>query len=261
MFSKLFGSRKKEDPSPISRAPRNPDGYGNWSFIGTDMHSHLIPGIDDGAQTVEDSIELITQLRDMGFRSIITTPHIKSDHFPNNSINITAGLHNLQQALRERNIDMPIHAAAEYYIDDHFMNLLEAGDLLTVTENQVLVELSFMFEPIRLSDILFKIQTKGYKPILAHPERYAYYHNDIEAYRSLRDRGCLLQLNTIALSGYYGRGVKHVAEKLLHEGLYDYCGTDMHHLKHAENMQKLLQSGIMPVLQRYPFRNTSLQLA
>ena len=261
MFSKLFGTKKKKDESPISYAPKNPEGYGDWSFIGTDIHSHLIPGIDDGAQTMDDSISLIQELKAMGFRSIITTPHIKSDHFKNNSINITEGLHTLQQGLRERNIQVPIKAAAEYYIDDHFMDLLEAGELLTVTDNQVLVEISFMFEPIRFSEILFKIQTKGYRPILAHPERYAFYHHNFDAYRELKDRGCLLQLNTISLSGYYGKAVKHVAEKLLHEKLYEYCGTDTHHIRHTESMQKLLQSGIMPSLQRYPFLNSRLQLS
>jgi tyrosine-protein phosphatase YwqE len=260
MFSKLFGTKKKKDETPIHYGPKKPDGYGNWSFIGTDIHSHLIPGIDDGAQTIEDSVVLIQQLHGMGFNQIVTTPHIKSDHFPNNSVNIKAGLHTLQQTLHERNINIPVKAAAEYYIDDHFMNLLEEGDLLTVTDNQVLVELSFMFEPVRLSDILFKIQTKGFRPIMAHPERYAYYHNNIDAYRALKDKGCLLQLNTISLSGYYGKPVKHIAEKLLHEKLYDYCGTDMHHVRHAESMQKLLQSGIMPTLQRYPFLNSKLQL-
>lgn len=261
MFSKLFGTKKKKEDSPILYATQRSEDYGDWSFISTDIHSHLIPGIDDGAQTIEDSISLIEQLRGMGFKSLITTPHIKSDHFRNNSINITEGLHKLQQSLHERNIQMPVKAAAEYYIDDHFMNLLEAGDLLTITDNQVLVEISFMFEPMRFSEILFKIQTKGYRPILAHPERYAFYHNNIDAYRELKDRGCYLQLNTISLSGYYGKGVKHIAEKLLHEKLYDYCGTDMHHARHAESMQKLLKSGIMPTLQRYPFLNPKLKLA
>jgi protein-tyrosine phosphatase len=259
MFSKFFGSKKK-DTSPLAYGPSKPEGYGDWSFVGTDMHSHLIPGIDDGAQTVEDSIQLIQELQGMGFKSVITTPHIKSDHFKNNSVNITEGLHILQHALRERNINMPVKAAAEYFIDDHFMDLLEAGDLLTVVDNQVLVEISFMFEPMRFSEILFKIQTKGYKPILAHPERYVFYHNNLDAYRELKDRGCLLQLNSISLAGYYGKPVKAIAEKLLSEKLYDYCGTDMHHSRHSESMQKLLQSGIMPTLQQYPFLNPKLQL-
>lgn len=258
MLSRLFGFKKK-DADDAAHAG-DTEKYGNWSFIGTDMHSHLVPGVDDGAQTVEDSIQLIEQLRGMGYRSIITTPHIKFDHYPNNPATINAGLHTLQQALHERNIDIPVKAAAEYYIDDHFMQVLENEPLLTITDNQVLVEISFMFEPVRFGEILFKIQTKGYKPILAHPERYAYYHGNIEAYRELKERGCYLQLNTIALTGYYGRSVKLAAEDLLANGLYDYCGTDMHHIRHADALRKVMQSSIMPALQRYPFLNSKLEL-
>ena len=258
MLSKLFGFRKK-DSNDIENEG-GADKYGNWSFIGTDMHSHLVPGVDDGAQTIEDSIQLIQQQQSMGIRAIITTPHIKFDHYPNTTATINSGLHTLQQALREQNIEMPVKAAAEYYIDDHFMQLLDTEPLLTITENQVLVEISFMFEPARFGDILFKIQTKGYKPILAHPERYAYYHGNIEAYRELKERGCYLQLNTIALSGYYGKGVKMAAEELLANGLYDYCGSDMHHIRHADALRKVMQSSIMPALQRYPFLNSKLEL-
>ncbi|MBS1772937.1 MAG: hypothetical protein JST82_08750 [Bacteroidetes bacterium] len=258
MLSKLFGRKKEE--KVLNYGPRNPDGYGDWSFVGTDMHSHLVPGIDDGAQTVEDSISLIQQLQGMGFKSLITTPHIKSDHYPNTHATIQSGLQELRAALHQRGINMPIKAAAEYYIDDYFMQLLDAEPLLTITENKVLVEISFLFEPVRFYDTLFKIQTAGYKPIIAHPERYAFYHNNINAYKELKDRGCHLQLNTISLSGYYGRAVKEVAERILSMGLYDYCGTDMHHVKHADSMQKLLQSGVMPVLQQYPFLNSRLQL-
>lgn len=250
MFSKLFG-RKKETVvtgQPIS----------DWSFLGTDIHSHFVPGIDDGAQTVEDSVNLIRQMQDMGYRSIVTTPHIKYDHFPNTRNTILTGLQQLHHALEEQGITIPVKAAAEYYIDDHFMHLLDSEPLLTITGNEVLVEMSFMFEPVRFSEIIFKIQTAGYKPILAHPERYAFYHSRPEVYRELKDRGCHLQLNVIALAGYYGKSVKHIAEQLLKERLYDYCGTDMHHLKHAEVMQKMRHSSVMQSLVSYPFLNASI---
>ncbi len=250
MFSKLFG-RKKE--TSVTGQP-----VSDWSFLGTDIHSHFVPGIDDGAQTVEDSVNLIRQMQDMGYRSIVTTPHIKYDHFPNTRNTILTGLQQLHHALEEQGITMPVKAAAEYYIDDHFMHLLDSEPLLTITGNEVLVEMSFMFEPVRFSEIIFKIQTAGYKPILAHPERYAFYHSRPEVYRELKDRGCYLQLNVIALAGYYGKSVKHIAEQLLKERLYDYCGTDMHHLKHAEVMQRMRHSGIMQSLVTYPFLNASI---
>lgn len=257
ILSKLFGfSKDKEESSRQVSA-----GTIDWSFLGTDMHSHLVPGVDDGAQTVEDSIMLIEKLRAMGFKSLVTTPHIKYDHYPNSTATIQTGLKELRLALAERNIDMPIQAAAEYYIDNHFMDLLEAKELMTVTDNQVLVEISFMVEPMRFHDILFQIQMAGYRPILAHPERYGFYHGKPDTYRELKNRGCLLQLNVLALTGYYGKPVKLAAERNLKEGLYSYCGTDMHHIKHADIIYGMMSSGILNELQRYPFLNSKLALS
>jgi protein-tyrosine phosphatase len=251
MFSKIFGSKQKavKTDEPLAK---------DFSFLVADMHSHFIPGVDDGAQTVEDSLSLIGQMQAFGYKSLITTPHIKHDHFPNTRETIHNGLHILQQALRERGIDMPVKAAAEYYIDDHFLHLLDTEPLMTIKGNEILVELSFLFEPVKLNDIIFRIQTKGYRPILAHPERYAFYHNKLDKYKELKDRGCLLQLNAIALTGYYGRNVKYVAENMMKMKLYDYCGTDMHHIRHVENMQKLIQTGSVRKLQDYPFLNSQL---
>ncbi len=256
MFSKLFGSsREKKDKHHRSHDPSLVEDF---SFLATDMHSHLIPGVDDGAPTVEDSITLILEFQRMGYRSLVTTPHIKSDIYPNNFVTIHKGLKEVQTELSNRGIQMPLNAAAEYYVDDRFMEMLEMGDLLTFNKNELLIEFSFVFEPVRLPETLFTIQTKGYKPVIAHPERYNFFHSKPQMYRMLKERGCLLQLNMIALTGYYGRPVKEIAERLLKEGLYDYCGSDMHHLRHAEAMEKLRQSRIFPTLQRYPFLNSKI---
>jgi tyrosine-protein phosphatase YwqE len=254
MLSKLFGSRKEKTLSVPSNTLVSPD----WSFLQTDMHSHLIPGIDDGAPTVEDSVAMVQAFREMGFKSIVTTPHIKSDIYPNNAVTITNGLKELHHALKEQHIDFPVKAAAEYYVDDTFMEMLASGPLLTVNKNELLIEFSFVFEPVRLFETLFTIETKGYKPIIAHPERYTFFHNKPQLYQQLKDRGCLLQLNVIALTGYYGRVVKEVAEKLLAKGHYDYCGSDMHHMRHAETMMKLQQSKSFAMLQQYPFLNNQI---
>lgn len=256
MLSRLFGSKKKGSNEQAA----NQHNRHNWSFIGIDMHSHLVPGIDDGAQTVEDSVGLVERLMEMGYKGAVTTPHVKFDHYPNTTETINTGLLVLQQALKDRNIDFPIRAAAEYYIDDHFMEKLNSEPLLTVTDNQVLVELSFMMEPVGLNDILFKIQTRGYRPILAHPERYAYFHDRPQMYEELRDRGCILQLNTNALTGYYGRGVKQMAEQLLKKGLYEYCGSDMHHQKHADVLKSVLRSSNMEHMMKTRFLNPQIQL-
>lgn len=254
MFSKLFGSGKSKERS----AHKSISSDANWSFLKQDMHSHLIPGIDDGAQTIEDSIALVKEFQALGFESLVTTPHIKSDYYPNDPAIINNGLNELRKALHENGIHFPIKAAAEYYVDERFVEMLENGPLMTINENEVLIEFSFVFEPMRINDILFNMQTKGYKPVIAHPERYNYYHPKPQAYRELKDRGCLLQLNAIALTGYYGRTVKEVAEKLLQEELYDYCGSDMHHVKHAETMRKLMHSRSFAHLYHYPFLNSKM---
>lgn len=253
----MFSWFRKKDSQPPTTSPAHTD----YSFLVTDMHSHFIPGIDDGAQTIEDSIALIRAMKDMGFTSLVTTPHIKFDHYPNTTETIQNGLRQLHQALKENNIDIPIKAAAEYYIDDHFMQLLESEPLLTIRNNEVLVELSFMFEPLNFFNTLFKIQTKGYKPILAHPERYTFYHDKKEIYEQLKDRGVMLQLNTIALTGYYGKSVKDIAEYLLEKRLYDYCGSDMHHLRHADQLRKALSIKTFNTFQQYPFKNAAIMSA
>lgn len=253
MLAKLFRSgRKKGISHEIGELVTD------YSFLKADTHSHLIPGIDDGAKTIDDSINMVERLMLMGYECAITTPHIKWDHYPNTRSTIQAGLEILQQALIERNINFPVKAAAEYYLDSHFMQLLDTEPLLTVCDDQILVEMSFLFEPDKLTDIIFQIQDAGYKPILAHPERYAFYHSRPEVYKDLKNRGCLLQLNTISLTGYYGQKVKAVAEKLLANNLYDYCGTDMHHLKHAETLESILQTPKASVLKNYPFLNSEL---
>ncbi len=249
MFAKLF-NRKKETNLEFEKA--------DWSFLVADMHSHLIPGIDDGAATMTDSLSMIRELKEMGFKKIITTPHIKHDHYKNTSEIILKGLNDVRQELKVNEIDIDIHAAAEYFVDDVFMDMLESNQLLTIHKNEVLIEFSFMFEPVNLMNTIFRIQTKGYRPILAHPERYVYFHQKPEVYRELKDRGCMLQLNTLSLFGYYGKREQQMAEELLEERQYDYCGTDMHHAKHCDIIKYSSGHKAFKQLKLYPFRNVYL---
>lgn len=260
MFSRLFGSKNKKEE--ITEAYDGSPLVDDFSFLGTDMHSHFIPGIDDGAQTVEDSITLIKGMKEMGYSKIVTTPHIKVDSYPNTPKTINAGLEKLKAAMKEQGVEMPIHAAAEYFIDDYFYKLIEEEQLLTVHNNEVLVEISFMFEPLQLSEIIFRMQTNGYQPIMAHPERYMYFHKDLDKYRELKDRGCYLQLNLNALTGYYGKPTKNIAEQLLKDGMYDYCGSDMHHEQHAKVLNSIKERReILDLLQCHPFRNKGITIS
>jgi tyrosine-protein phosphatase YwqE len=253
MFSRLFRRGKsgdeKNDAIPADAS---------WSFIGADIHSHFVPGIDDGAKTIEDSIVLLKAMEAMGYKKIVTTPHVMSDFYPNSSLTILTGLKKIQDAARENNINLEISAAAEYYIDEYFTELMAKEPLLPIHKNEVLVEFSMLYEPPMLNSALFSMQTNGYKPIIAHPERYIFFHNKFERYRELRDRGCKLQLNLLSISGYYGRNIMEVAMRLLEKGMYDYCGSDMHHEKHAAALKGMLQTKAYSTLVNYPFLNSQL---
>jgi protein-tyrosine phosphatase len=220
-LSKLF--RKKPVLDPI-----------DLSLVGTDMHSHLIPGIDDGAPNTEISIDLIRKLMGLGYSKFITTPHIMSDYYRNTSEGILRGLDGLREALQKENISVPIEAAAEYFLDEHFEKLIQKKDILTFGDNYVLFELSFMIEPASLKKVLFELQMAGYKPILAHPERYPYWHKDFDKFRELVDRDVFLQLNLNSLTGTYSPQVQKCGEQLIKEGLVSFLGSDCHHHGHIQ---------------------------
>jgi len=228
----------------------------DFSTLSVDMHSHLIPGIDDGAPDMDTSLKLIRGLADLGYRKIITTPHIYTDFYPNTAASIGAGCQAVKSALERERISVDFHAAAEYMMDDHFSRALEDGQpLLTLKDNLVLVELSFAVPTINLKDILFNLQIKGYQPVLAHPERYLYFGANRTWYDQLRDAGCLFQLNLLSLRGYYGKGPLELAEFLIKKKYVDLLGTDLHHEKHLEmlgsssqilaTVNKLLDTGMI----------------
>ncbi|MBK8880528.1 MAG: hypothetical protein IPN74_19065 [Haliscomenobacter sp.] len=217
--------------------------YPSYSVLGRDFHSHLLPGIDDGAKTMEDSLSLIRQMMELGFSQITTTPHINSEYYPNTREIILGKLEEVRAALREHQIPLELHAAAEYYLDDHFEGLLASGEpLLTVWDNFVLVEMSFFGAPPKLEEYIFRLRTKGYAPILAHPERYGFLHQDFGKYQRLKDLGCRFQLNILSLSGYYDRPVQQAAEKLVRLGMADYLCTDLHHQRHLDHLREALES-------------------
>jgi len=213
----------------------------NFSTIRTDMHSHVIPGIDDGAKNLQDALVLARQFRDLGFNKLIATPHIMADYFKNTPETIQNGLEIIREGLHQNQIDLEIEAAAEYYLDETFENKIRKKEVLTFGEgNFLLFELSYINAPHHLFDVIADIQSAGYQPVLAHPERYPYYHNSIESYLQIRERGCHLQLNTISLTGYYGKGAKQVAEQLIDHHVIDFLGSDMHNLRHADALKKSL---------------------
>lgn len=205
-----------------------------------DIHSHLLPGIDDGAKDMDTSIALLLKMASYGIKNFITTPHVLGSVYPNSSEVIRQQLAAVKKELEKREIkDISIQAAAEYMLDGEFSALLDQKDILVLKDNYILVEMSYFSAPINLYELLFKIQLKGYKPVLAHPERYNFYHTDFKSYYKLKQAGCLFQLNLLSLTDQYGKGVQKTSEKLLKENLYDFVGTDTHHQNHLELLPKI----------------------
>jgi len=204
------------------------------SNVGIDMHSHLLPGIDDGAENMEQSIELILHLKELGYHAAVTTPHIFWDMYRNNSEIIRQKREEVNQELKKRNIDFRLEAAAEYYCDEHFENLIEADDLLCLGKKNILFEMGFAAENANLGRVIFNLQIAGYKPILAHPERYEYWHGSLGNYERMLDKDVALQLNITSLTGQYGPNVKRISEKLIDARMISYLGTDCHHIKHIQ---------------------------
>lgn len=203
-----------------------PDNY-------VDIHSHLLWGIDDGARTFKDTLRLTKALQSFGISQLITTPHIIEHVWDNNPDLIKAKKAETEIELKKNQINIPLRAAAEYMMDDHFVQLFQNGKLLTLKDNYVLVEMSYINPPIQLYSILFDLQVAGYIPVLAHPERYLFYHHDFEEYLKLKKAGCRFQLNLLSVVGYYGDGIAKIAEKLLQKGMYDFVGSDVHHDNHV----------------------------
>ncbi len=202
------------------------------------MHSHLIPGIDDGSQSLEQSIEIIRTFKSLGYQKIITTPHIMCDYYKNTPEIILSGLEKLRAELTRLNISIEIEAAAEYNLDDGLEKIIDDKQLLTFGNNHVLFELPFMQEPQNFQEIVFKFQTQGYKPILAHPERYSYWYKNFEKYEELKAKGILLQLNLLSLTGHYSPETKKIAERMVDAGLVDLVGTDCHKIEHLAILEK-----------------------
>lgn len=222
-----FFSRKKSDPSALA-------------WLKSDMHSHLIPGIDDGSPDIETSIKMIKGLVNFGFKKLITTPHVLSDLYPNSSETILNGMQELKKAVSEEGIEVELHAAAEYFIDDHFEKKLKDKEpLLTISENKVLVEFSMITAPFDLKDVLFELQIQGYQPIIAHPERYIYIKNRLSFFEDLRATDCLFQINLLSTTGFYGTAVQELTDFLIKNEYYDYVGTDLHNDKQIEALQKV----------------------
>lgn len=249
MFS--FFKRSKVPTGPV------PESY---AFLSTDMHSHILPGIDDGAPDVETAVELVRGLAGLGYKKLIASPHVFGDFYPNTNATIEASLRNLREALVLAGIRVEVDAVAEYYLDNYFLDSVLPHGLRHFSNKEVVVEVSIAGWPRNFDDLIFSVQAEGYIPILAHPERYEY-ESSLKPFEALREKGVLMQLNLLSAMGYYGKGVQEMAMKMMDARLYKYCGTDLHHPRHLRNTGRILTEhpDVARLLLAYGFENERLQ--
>lgn len=211
-------------------------------FFKTDMHCHLVPGIDDGQQDATSAADLVAHERRWGITKILCTPHITQDTFENTPEIIAAAFTQLQNAVTEAGIEIGLDYSAEHRLDSFFLEQLKAGAIRPFPNAYLLVENSFVQEAWDLDRMLFDLKLQGYKPILAHPERYSYYFDKRERYSRLHEAGTLFQVNLLSLAGHYGKDVKRMAEYLVEKDMVDFIGTDMHNHRHCEAIESYIGS-------------------
>ncbi|WP_298505700.1 CpsB/CapC family capsule biosynthesis tyrosine phosphatase [uncultured Maribacter sp.] len=224
-----------------------------------DIHNHILPGIDDGAKTVEESIKLIKEFSEFGVTNFIATPHIMDNYYPNNLKTVTKSLNKLNKQLKgEKLNNVTITAAAEHMIDANFEVILEKGEVIPILKNYLLVEMSYLQASINFENAIQKIAERRFFPILAHPERYVYLHSKFGKYEKYKSKGIMFQLNLLSLSNYYGKDVQQMANKLLNEGLLDFVGTDVHNIRQLNSLKeiKLTKKQLDKVL---PIIDTTIQ--
>jgi tyrosine-protein phosphatase YwqE len=222
----MLGLFSKKRPADISR-------------LKVDVHSHLIPGIDDGAQTMDHSLGMINRFVELGYQKLVTTPHVMTDTYNNSPEIIFGGLNQLREAIKSSSMDIEIDAAAEYYFDEFLIERINKRELLTFGDNHVLFEFSFNQAPSHVDELIFAFQSNGFRPVLAHFERYVYY-SGIEKAQELRERGVLIQLNLNSLTGHYGKQAQKQAELLIDRKFVDLAGSDCHRIEHLDILQRHL---------------------
>jgi protein-tyrosine phosphatase len=207
------------------------------------MHSHLLPDVDDGIRTTDDALTCLRQFAEWGIQHVVTTPHISQDMYPNTSDLLRNVAAELRTQLETEQIPLTFDVAAEYMVDELFVKRLQENDLLSFgAERYVLIETGWASLPRQLNTWTFQMQVQGYKPILAHPERYPYFRGKTESLVELRQQGCLLQLNLMSLAGRYGAEARRMAQALIQNGLVDFVSSDLHHPRDLPILEKAMQT-------------------
>lgn len=220
-----------------------------------DIHSHLLPGIDDGAPSMDHTIGMLRKFDELGYQKLIFTPHVMSGVYDNTTEIILRKLEEVREVSSELGLKLQLEASAEYYFDETFFERIRTKDLLPFHGNHILFEFSFRNQPSRVEEVVFQLKSAGYQPVLAHFERYLYYHPSVEVAQQLRERGCMIQVNLNAFTGHYGPDVKNQAMRLLKAGLIDLLGSDCHRIQHLELLENALQEPVFHQLLKEPVKN------
>lgn len=224
-----------------------------------DMHSHLLPGLDDGVESIEEALEVLSRFAELGFRKVITTPHIMQDFYPNEKSNIIKSFNELKSELDHTKITIELEAAAEYFLDEFLIKKLESkDDLLLFGESYILFETSFINEPINIKDFIFKARSAGLNPVLAHPERYAYLNSNFKLAEELKERGVLFQVNINSIGGYYSKPVRKMAEQLIKRKMVDFIASDCHNIDQLEYTRSVFENKYFIKALSLPLHNYKL---
>ena len=249
LLGNLFSKKNQEADYPSVE---------DFSSVGVDMHSHLIPGIDDGVKTISESVEMIRAFAALGYRKLITTPHVMSDYYRNSPETILEGLETVKAAVKAEGISIELGAAAEYYLDEMLIPKIKSGEILTFGSNYLLFEISYVNPPDNIMNAVFEMNIAGYTPVLAHPERYPFWYEKFDEFEKLKEAGVLLQLNVNSLIGYYGPGARQYAEKFINAGMIDFIGSDLHGQRHLEALQKVVHDKTLHKLLHQGIKNNLL---
>ena len=229
----MFGGIRNQSLSSTDLVP-NP--------LLTDIHGHILPGIDDGPTNTHQAVELILGLSKLGYKRIIATPHVFQDLYPNTPESIHNAYEEIDAIVRKEGIPIELSYSAEYFLDESFEKLMNEKKLIPFLDNYLLVEMSTLSPSPKYREYLFSLKTKGFKPILAHPERYVYLEGNLDWYEQIKNSGCLFQVNILSFTGYYGKKVKSYAFKLLENNMIDFLGTDIHHIQHLKKLRKFFSN-------------------
>ncbi len=237
----------------FNRKPKKAD----LSWLQVDMHSHILPGIDDGCVSIEQSLHLLERLHDLGLSTFHFTPHVFLEMYPNTQATISDAYTRLKEQIPA---SIKTAFAAEYMLDAAFeKQLSKPEELLLLPHKHILVEMSYMQESLRIDELVFELKVLGYKPILAHPERYVYYHGDVAKLKRFKETGLMMQVNILSLLGYYGSRERQVARWLADQGWIDLLGTDAHHERHVNAIEKGLEhENLIKALRKCSIKNQAL---